>query len=104
ADLGGMAEATTLVTHVSALVWVPAYACAIVIALVWASYRAIARVFKWLTLVLGAYVLTAFFTTIDWPAALRMTVLPSVTWTRDYFSVLVAIFGTTISPYLFFWQ
>jgi len=104
ADLGGMAETTALVTHVPTTAWLPIYTVAIVAALVWTSYRTIARIFKWLTLVLGAYVITAFLTAVDWPTALRTTFVPRIAWTREYFSVLVAIFGTTISPYLFFWQ
>jgi Mn2+/Fe2+ NRAMP family transporter len=72
--------------------------------LVWSSYRTIARVFKWLTLVLGAYVVTAFVAGVDWRLALHATLVPHVEWSRQFFAVLVAIFGTTISPYLFFWQ
>jgi len=104
ADLGGMAEATTLVTGVSGFVWLPLYATMIVVLLVWSSYRAIAKIFKWLTLVLGAYVLTAFSVPVDWPSALAATLVPRVQLSREFFSLLVAIFGTTISPYLFFWQ
>ncbi len=104
ADLDGMAETTALVTHVRTAVWVPVYAGVIVAALIWTSYRTIARIFKWLTLVLGAYVITAFLTAVDWRTALHATFVPQIGWTRDYFGVLVAIFGTTISPYLFFWQ
>jgi Mn2+/Fe2+ NRAMP family transporter len=104
ADLGGMAESTTLVTHIPAAVWVPVYAAMIAAALLWTSYRTIARTFKWLTLVLGAYVITAFLTSIDWRSALTATIVPRIVWTREYFGVLVAVFGTTISPYLFFWQ
>src|SRR6266851_5329827 len=51
ADLGGMAEATTLVTGVAGAVWLPLYATMIVVLLVWSSYRTIAKIFKWLTLV-----------------------------------------------------
>jgi NRAMP (natural resistance-associated macrophage protein)-like metal ion transporter len=104
ADLGGMAEATTLVTGLPAPIWVPVYAALIMSALIWTSYRTIARIFKWLTLVLAAYVGTAFLGHVDWLAALRATLVPRVQPTRAFFSVLVAVFGTTISPYLFFWQ
>jgi NRAMP (natural resistance-associated macrophage protein)-like metal ion transporter len=104
ADLGGMAAATRLVTGAPAALTVPAYGIAIVVLLMWWSYRAIARVFKWLTLVLLAYVVTAFVARVDWRLALLATVVPHVEWSRAFFSVLVAILGTTISPYLFFWQ
>ena len=104
ADLGGMGDATQMITGISSLVWTPLYAACIVGFLFWSSYRQIANVFKWLTLVLLAYLVTAFFANVDWHEALRATFTPRLEWSRDYLSVLVAILGTTISPYLFFWQ
>jgi NRAMP (natural resistance-associated macrophage protein)-like metal ion transporter len=104
ADLGGMAEATQMVIGAPVALSVPLYGIVIVGLLMWSSYRAIARVFKWLTLVLLAYVLTAFVAHVDWRLAVYMTLVPHVEWSRSFFSVLVAILGTTISPYLFFWQ
>jgi NRAMP (natural resistance-associated macrophage protein)-like metal ion transporter len=103
ADLAGMAEVTGMVT-VSSVLWAPFYTAIIIALLFWTSYRTIARIFKWLTLVLFAYVATAFLVKIDWAAALRATFLPHLTLTRDFMTVLVGILGTTISPYLFFWQ
>ena len=104
ADLGGMAEVSEMVTGVTALVWTPLYAVFIVSLLFWSSYRQIARIFKWLTLVLFAYVLAAFLARPDWGAVLRATLVPHVEWTNRYLAVFVGILGTTISPYLFFWQ
>jgi NRAMP (natural resistance-associated macrophage protein)-like metal ion transporter len=104
ADLGGMAAATTLVIGTPVAVMVPVFGAVIVALLMWSSYRAIARVFKWLTLVLLAYVATAFVAHVDWRLALAATFAPHVEWSRAFVSVLVAILGTTISPYLFFWQ
>ena len=104
ADLGGMAEATKMVTGLPVALSVPLYGAVMVALLMWSSYRHIARVFKWLTLVLLAYVLTAFVAHVDWRLALYLTFVPHIEWSRAFFSVLVAILGTTISPYLFFWQ
>ncbi|HTI56500.1 MAG TPA: Nramp family divalent metal transporter [Verrucomicrobiae bacterium] len=104
ADLGGMAAVTEMVTGVRAVVWTPLYAGLIVSLLFWSSYRQIARVFKWLTLVLFAYVVTAFLAHPDWWAVLRATVIPHVEWSNGYLAIFVGILGTTISPYLFFWQ
>lgn len=104
ADLGGMAEATQMITGVSAFIWTPFYAVLILSLLFWLSYRRIARIFKWLTMVLFAYVITAFLVHADWNAVLRATFLPHLEWSRSYLSILVGILGTTISPYLFFWQ
>ena len=104
ADLAGMAAATRMITGVRAALWVPVYSVAIVVLLLWSSYRRIASVFKWLTLALLAYVATAFVAHVDWRAALTATVVPRVEFSRPFFAVVEAIFGTTISPYLFFWQ
>jgi Mn2+/Fe2+ NRAMP family transporter len=107
-----MADATQMVTGVNSLVWTPVYTAVIIGFLLWgfllwgfllwSSYRQIARSFKWITLVLLAYVVTAFFAGVDWRQALLAT--PHPVWSKEYLAVLVGILGTTISPYLFFWQ
>src|SRR6202165_5726755 len=104
ADLGGMAEATQLITGIRSLIWIPVYALFILGLLFWASYKHIARVFKWLTLVLFAYVFASFYAHVDWKHALAVTFVPHLEWSRGFLAMLVAILGTTISPYLFFWQ
>ncbi len=104
ADLGGMADVTQLLTGVNSLVWTPAYAVLLVCLLFWASYRNIARIFKWLTLALFAYLAAAFLAHPDWHAVMRATLIPQVQWTSAFWATLVGILGTTISPYLFFWQ
>jgi NRAMP (natural resistance-associated macrophage protein)-like metal ion transporter len=104
ADLGGMAEATQLITGIRSFIWIPVYAFFITGLLIWTSYKLIARIFKWLTLVLFAYVLTSFYAHVDWRHALAVTFVPHLEWSRGFLAVLVAILGTTISPYLFFWQ
>jgi NRAMP (natural resistance-associated macrophage protein)-like metal ion transporter len=104
ADLGGMAEATQMVTGISALFWTPIYAALIISLLFWSSYRFIAKTFKWLTLVLFAYVIAALLAHPDWQKVLRSTLVPRIEWSSDYLSTFVGILGTTISPYLFFWQ
>src|SRR6202049_3055392 len=104
ADLGGMAEATQLITGIRPLMWIPFYALFITGLLFWTSYKLIARIFKWMTLVLFAYVLASFYAHVDWRHALTVTFVPHLEWSRGFLAVLVAILGTTISPYLFFWQ
>jgi NRAMP (natural resistance-associated macrophage protein)-like metal ion transporter len=104
ADLGGMADAMQMVTGVRSYFWTPCFALIITGLLVWTSYNLIARVFKWLTLVLFAYVIAAFLARPDWAGVFHGTFLPHIEWSRSYMSVLVGILGTTISPYLFFWQ
>ena len=104
ADLGGMGDAMHMVTGIPAYWWTPFFTVLITVLLIWASYKWIVRVFKWLTLVLFAYIITAFLAHPDWGGVLRSTFVPHVEWTSGYMSVLVGILGTTISPYLFFWQ
>jgi NRAMP (natural resistance-associated macrophage protein)-like metal ion transporter len=104
ADLGGMADAMQMMSGIHAYYWTPIFAASIIALLMWTSYSTMARVFKWLTLVLFAYVVTAFLAHPNWSAVVRATFIPHIEWTKDYFAVLVGILGTTISPYLFFWQ
>ncbi len=104
ADLGGMAACLEMVTHVPAVFWTPLIAFAIVGFLFWSSYVQMARTFKWATLVLLAYIGAAFLARPDWYQVLMATLIPRVEWSGQYLAVLVGVFGTTISPYLFFWQ
>lgn len=104
ADLGGMAEATEMMTGIKSYYWLPVYALLIVSLLFFSSYKQLARIFKWLTLVLFAYVVTAFLARPDWSAVLRATFVPQVEWSSKFLATFVGILGTTISPYLFFWQ
>jgi len=104
ADLGGMAEAMELMTGLPSIIWVPVFAGFIVVLLIWSSYRHIARVFKWLTLVLFAYVAAAFMAHPNWNQVLRSTFVPHIELNAAYIATFVAVLGTTISPYLFFWQ
>lgn len=71
---------------------------------VYLPYRQYVRYLKWLTLALFAYVATAFVVHVPWMEAIRATVIPGISWHVDYWMALVAVLGTTISPYLFFWQ
>ncbi|HEX8889591.1 MAG TPA: Nramp family divalent metal transporter [Pyrinomonadaceae bacterium] len=104
ADLGGMADATQMVTGINSLVWTPVYAALIVSLLFWTSYKQVARIFKWLTLILFAYVVTAFLSKPNWREVLSSTFVPRIKWSSEYLATFVGILGTTISPYLFFWQ
>jgi NRAMP (natural resistance-associated macrophage protein)-like metal ion transporter len=104
ADLGGMAKVTEMVTGIKSIYLTPVYAGVIASFLIWSSYDRVARIFKWLTLVLFAYVVAAFLAKPDWAAVLRSTFIPHFEMSSKYWATLVGIFGTTISPYLFFWQ
>lgn len=104
ADLGGMAAAMEMITGVRAFVWQPLFAALIIVLMIWSSYRQIAHVFKWLTLVLFAYIAAAALAHPPWGVVLRATLMPHVEWNAQYLATFIAILGTTISPYLFFWQ
>jgi len=104
ADLGGMAAAASLLTGIPSIWFVPAFALLILFVLIFASYERMTRVLKWMTLALFAYVLAAFLARPDPVAILTNTFVPHIEWSRDFLFMLVAILGTTISPYLFFWQ
>lgn len=104
ADLGGMAEVMQMITGIRAYFWTVFFATLILALLLWTSYRLMARIFKWLTLALFAYIVAAFLSHPKWSDVLRATFIPHVELSKEYISVLVGILGTTISPYLFFWQ
>src|SRR5204863_5275645 len=71
---------------------------------IWGSYRLISRIFKWLTLALFAYIGAALFAHPNWGDVLRNTFIPTINFDKTFITTVVAILGTTISPYLFFWQ
>ncbi len=104
ADLGGMADAAHLVAPLPADAWVFFFGIGLIAAQTWLSYPTIARIFKWLTLSLFAYVVTAFVVHPPWGEVLRHFVVPHVEWNARFLFTIVAVLGTTITPYLFFWQ
>lgn len=104
ADLGGMAAAAELVTGTKSVLWVPLFTAIVLAFLIFSSYRFMTSILKWLTLVLFAYVITAFLAKPDWMEVLDGTFHPHIRWNGAYLLTFVAILGTTISPYLFFWQ
>jgi Mn2+/Fe2+ NRAMP family transporter len=67
-------------------------------------YKNYAKILKWLTLSLLAYIITGFIIRPDWIGIFKTALVPDVTWNKDYIFAIIAVFGTTISPYLFFWQ
>jgi NRAMP (natural resistance-associated macrophage protein)-like metal ion transporter len=104
ADIGAMGDALALIIGGPALLYAAVFAASCILLQIFASYPRCCRVLKWLTLVLFSYVATAFMVHVPWPKAMRGVFLPSVKLDGKYLSMLIAIFGTTISPYLFFWQ
>ena len=104
ADLSGMADAMELLTKINSHIWVVIAGALIGWATVRLRYVSIARILKWLALVLFVYVATALYLHPDWKSVGKAAVIPSLPHGRAAWATLVAILGTTISPYLFFWQ
>ncbi|WP_433995867.1 NRAMP family divalent metal transporter [Bradyrhizobium genosp. L] len=104
ADLSAMADATKLLIGGPAILYVVLFGAASVAAQILMNYKRYVAVLKWLTLSLFAYVAALAFAKVSWTQALAGVLVPRISWSADYFTTIVAIFGTTISPYLFFWQ
>ncbi len=103
-DIGAIAAAANMFAHVPASYLVVPITLGILAVQVFGSYQLIASVFKWLTLALFAYIAAAFLARPDWPEVARATLWPTLRVDRTFLGLLVAILGTTITPYLFFWQ
>ena len=104
ADLSGMADAAEMLTGFNSHWFVVLFGLGIAFATIRFRYYQIAMILKWLALFLFAYVITAFIVGPDWKTVLHDTFVPSWPKGHDAWQNLVAILGTTISPYLFYWQ
>src|SRR5947209_9711885 len=104
ADLGAMADATKLLVGGPAIIYVLFFGITSVAAQIFFDYRRYVSVLKWLTLCLFAYVGALALAHVHWGEALAGVLIPKITWSSDFLTTIVAILGTTISPYLFFWQ
>ena len=104
ADLAAMADASKLLVGGPAFAYVIMYGLISVLAQIFFDYKRYVAVLKWLTLSLFAYVAALAVTNVDWAQAFKGAALPRLEWSAAYWTTVVAILGTTISPYLFFWQ
>jgi len=104
ADIGAIAAAINLLVPIPAMVFIVPVSLGIVALQVFGGYRLIDKVFKWLSLALLAYIGAALFARPDLVKVLLGSLLPTISFDPKYLGILVALLGTTISPYLFFWQ
>ena len=104
ADVAAMGESLKLVIGGSPHLYALGFGGLSMLLQVFIPYHRYVRILKWLTLALLAYVGTAFTVRIPWSEVAAGTFLPKIRWEADYVMTVVAVFGTTISPYLFFWQ
>jgi len=105
ADISAMsASINLLVPQISPIFFSALIPLVLVALLILLPYHKTANYLKWIALVMFSYVIAAFFVRLDWSQILYRTVIPQIVHSKDYLMIIVAIFGTTISPYLFFWQ
>ena len=104
ADIGAIAAAINLLVPIAAWVFIIPVSLGIIGLQVFGSYRMIEKVFKWLALALLAYIGAALFARPDIIKVLAGTLIPTIRLDPAYIGIIVALLGTTISPYLFFWQ
>jgi Mn2+/Fe2+ NRAMP family transporter len=104
ADLGAMAAALQLVVPISFIILLISITVITLVLEIFVSYHVYVRILKYFALSLLAYVVTVFLIKIDWGMVAYHTFIPHISWNKEYIMNIVALLGTTISPYLFFWQ
>jgi NRAMP (natural resistance-associated macrophage protein)-like metal ion transporter len=104
ADLGAVAAAAQLLLPARGWIYIIGFGATSLLLQILVPYKKYANYLKWLTLSLFAYIATAFYVQIDWREAVHSSLIPQLAWSRSYLTGIIAVFGTTISPYLFFWQ
>ena len=105
ADIAGMgAVGNLLFPSIHATYFCIGFTILLLVSIIYLPYQKIASVLKYLCLVLLVYLIVPFLYKQDWAAVLKATFIPTIKFDKDFISILVAILGTTISPYLFFWQ
>ena len=104
ADIGAMAASMQLLVDLPFALLAIIFAVIMLVLEVLVPYRLYVRILKWLAVALLAYPLTAFLVDVPWSEVIRATFMPHIEFTPDFLYIIVAILGTTISPYLFFWQ
>lgn len=104
ADIGAMASAIRLIFSVSTTLLVVAITLTILLLQIFTPYKNYARYLKWLALVLFAYILSAVLARPDWAVVAKHAIIPHIVWSKSEILLVCAVLGTTITPYLFFWQ
>jgi Mn2+/Fe2+ NRAMP family transporter len=104
ADLGAMAASLRLIFNINFTIAAVIFALLIIAIEISIPYRYYAAVLKWLTISVFAYVITGFIIRPEWIMIFKEALVPDFIWNKEYIFAIVAVFGTTITPYLFFWQ
>jgi len=105
-DIGAMAASTKLLLppEVPFALLAVSFAVLMLLLEIFVTYRTYVRILKWLALALLSYFITAFLVNVPWGEALQATLVPHIQFDTNFLYIIVGIFGTTISPYLFFWE
>lgn len=104
ADIGAMAAATALLLPLPFVFSAIIFTVAILALEIFTSYKIYSKILKWLTFFLGAYILSVFIIRVPWHEVLKATFIPNFKFDYGFIFIITAVFGTTISPYLFFWE
>ncbi|MEO6838033.1 MAG: divalent metal cation transporter [Ginsengibacter sp.] len=104
ADIGAMAAAARLVLPLPFAVWTLLFTASILILEIFTTYKVYARILKWLALSLLAYPVTVFIVQMPWLTVLKATFIPHLEFNFAFFFIITGVIGTTISPYMFFWE
>jgi NRAMP (natural resistance-associated macrophage protein)-like metal ion transporter len=104
ADLGAMAAATQLIFPIDFTILTLIFTAFILLLEIFTSYKIYSKILKWLALTLLAYPITVFIVKEPWPVLLKATFIPHIEFSFDFFFIITGVLGTTITPYMFFWQ
>lgn len=104
ADIGAMAAAAKLILPLPFTVWTLLFTASILILEIFTTYKVYARILKWLALSLFAYPITVFIAKMPWLTVLKATFIPHIEFSFAFFFIITGVLGTTISPYMFFWE
>jgi NRAMP (natural resistance-associated macrophage protein)-like metal ion transporter len=104
ADIGAMAAAAQLLVPVHFVVLTLVFTTVILLLEIFTNYKVYSRILKWLALTLLAYPITVFIIHQDWPVVLKATVTPHIEFSFAFLFIITGVFGTTITPYMFFWE
>jgi NRAMP (natural resistance-associated macrophage protein)-like metal ion transporter len=104
ADIGAMASAAELITPLPFVIWTLLFTASILVLEIFTTYKVYARILKWLALSLLAYPITVFIVQMPWSTVFKATFIPHIEFSFAFFFIITGVLGTTISPYMFFWE
>jgi NRAMP (natural resistance-associated macrophage protein)-like metal ion transporter len=104
ADIGAMAEAAQLIIPIPFVVLTLLFTSTILVLEIFTNYKVYSRILKWLALALLSYPITVFIVHQDWGTVLKATVIPHIEFSFAFLFIITGVFGTTITPYMFFWE